>query len=167
MSRKSDMERLPDPDMSDVDLFEFLSVPLQQKVARGELDLDVLMELLTRPDAEELCPHCACSTIDPRSPLGLCKPCTQRRSTDAAMQVVTELQSLRDNNALKKQKQRLRDELDPDRVRRPGPRSKAAADYGRSFLNTVEPLPLVHCEICGRIIRQHADDQVRCTECES
>lgn len=98
MSRKQD---LPDSETGDLDLFECLPVGLQQKVARGEVDLNDLLELLTRPDSEQLCPQCAVRTVPPKSPLGLCKVCTQKRSTEAHLQVLAELEAQRENNAAK------------------------------------------------------------------
>lgn len=154
------------PDTSDLGLFEFLPVSLQQKVARGEIDLDELLEIMTRP-GEELCPECVERTVDPKSPLGWCRVCTQQRSTEAAWQAVAELEAQRDNNVAKKRKQRLRDELEPDRKRRPGPNSKTAEDYGRaSVIGSDEVTVITYCASCGEAFRQHNPDQMRCPACE-
>lgn len=162
-------KRLPDPDMSDVGIFECLPVPLQQKVARGEVDLDTLLEMLTRPESDELCPRCGSYPVDRKSPFGFCRPCTLQRYTERSKQALAELKARREYNVAKKKVERARDVLEPDRVRHNngrGPGSKTRADYGgRSIVPTIEPVALVYCAACGEPFRQRVDETC-CPDCD-
>jgi hypothetical protein len=95
------------------DLFELLPVSLQQAVARGDVDLDELLDRVTRPGAE-ICPHCGVNEIDPNTQAGrrgICVPCVRRRFTDAANERLANLEALRENNAAKTAVKRARIEI--------------------------------------------------------
>jgi len=107
------------------ELFELLSVSQQQAVARGDVDLMDLLERVTRSAEAELCPRCASRTVSAQyGRLGLCAVCARKAMTEAFEERISELEARRDADRLKKQIQRLRDELEPDRSRRGGPSVK-------------------------------------------
>lgn len=106
-------ERLSDRDRDE--LFEHLSVPLQQAVARGDVDLDGLLEEITGTTDAELCPWCARRPVTTQS--GLCLPCHRRRLNEALSDRLAALEAQREANVLKTRVRRERDILEPNRVR--------------------------------------------------
>ncbi|NTU70255.1 MAG: hypothetical protein HGB10_00300 [Coriobacteriia bacterium] len=106
------------PDTEFDDLFEHLPVKMQQAIARGDVELDQVLERLTRPSTGELCPSCSVREVDHES-LGLCWTCARKAMNEAFEKTIVELEAKREADRLKKGVQRLRDDLDPDRSRRP------------------------------------------------
>lgn len=105
-------------DLSDRDrdeLFGHLSVPLQQAVARGDVDLDGIIEQITDSAGAELCPWCARRPVSTVS--GLCHTCHRRRLNEAMAERLASLEAEREANVLKTRVRRERDILEPNRVR--------------------------------------------------
>lgn len=151
------------------ELWEDLTTPQQQAVARGDWDLDALIESLTADTSDELCPRCCIRTVALKSSgrvMGLCSICARDELTRRYEDRISELEALRDANRRKKQIQRLRDEIDPDRPRRGGPSAKRARDYGRSeMIPTSEHRSLTYCDRCGRTMVRHEEGESTCTYC--
>jgi len=151
------------------DLFAELDVKQQQMVARGEVDLEELLDQLTLSYSAELCPRCAVNHLVPGTPAyarGICPACLLRHLRDRQQERLVELEALREYNAAKKAVQRVKDDIDPNRVRRPGPKSKKASDYGRTDLVTSgESRPLTRCERCGRTMVEHNHGHAICVFC--
>ena len=97
------------------ELSEHLPVPLQQAVARGDVEVDQLLERATRPGGGQLCPWCGINEIDPDTPAGrrgICIPCAMRRLADGYREKLAEIEAIREVNALKTALKRVRDELE-------------------------------------------------------
>ena len=136
-------------------------------VREGKCSLTEIIEVALTDLAEPvpLCPACGLRSESGENYKGWCRVCILQRLADKQRDRIVELEELRKYNVAKKQVQRLRDEIDPDRSRAHGPSTKKSGDYGRSeMLPTDEPLPLAYCA-CGAVIRQHGDE-VLCVRCE-
>lgn len=144
--------------------FELLTVPQQQAIARGDVTIEELLERVTSDTEAELCPRCARASVSPRyARVGLCSACAVAAMADAHQEKVYELEAERERTNLKKRVQRLRDEIDPDRPRRPGPRAPSSADAGRVWITTAWPM-CVQCDACGRSFTPR-DGTATCPSC--
>lgn len=92
------------------DLFESLSVPQQQAVARGDLSLEALLDYIKGATGAELCPRCAVRPIAARSN-GLCSVCHKHALTEATDAVYAELVASREHAAARQRLKRKREEL--------------------------------------------------------
>ncbi len=144
------------------ELFELLPVSLQQACARGDVDLDELLEQVTNPQAAEICPWCGVRPVHSKRH-GICWVCSRQRLNEALSDKVAELEVLRVATVEKKRLQRLRDTLDPDRPRRRMQR-KTAEDYGlASMTPTSHPLHR-QCDACGERFPDHGE--ATCPRCQ-
>ncbi|MBN2404487.1 MAG: hypothetical protein JXE06_02800 [Coriobacteriia bacterium] len=110
-----------------------------------------------------LCPQCVTWPVrDERkqNARGFCKRCVLEHLSEATRERVAVLEAKREYAQLRKAAQRLRDEIDPDRARRPGPGSR---EYGRPVYPTDAPI-MRSCTTCGQPFSPHDDGEV-CPEC--
>lgn len=111
------MRRLTEAD--ELELMELLPAPMQQAVARGDVELAALLEYVTSSRTAELCPRCVARPVSDRyKKLGLCAPCARTAMNEAFLETIATLEAKRDGARKRKQVQRLRDEIDPERTRR-------------------------------------------------
>lgn len=169
-------------------LFADLPVALQQAVARGEVDLDTLLERVTGSQAE-LCPRCATRPITQRS-TGLCRPCHDKALSAALREVRAEQAATQQRAAERKRSERFRTEhgipKDPGATRRiaglscefgvrrdgrptlvgtfveEAPDEFSMASTGRSFTPS-SAAPTTSCDVCGRRFPDHGDST--CPRC--
>lgn len=153
-------------DIVDKDLFAALPVSLQQACARGEVELAELLERITAPDSDDLCPWCATRPIYSVT-VGICLPCLRRRSTDLHLENVSQLEALRAYNVAKKRRQRGRDELglSPGQAQALATIPQTAAEYGRVDILPSNASATLECRACGRRIPFRPDREL-CNRCE-
>jgi len=137
----------PEPD----DGFASLPPMVQRAVARGDVTLEAILELVQNEPDAELCPACGCRPI--QTARGLCRVCYDRRLVEGLYQKLAELDSHREHDVLKQRVHRRRVELGL-----PLPRAD------RTFPASDAP---VHreCPTCGTLVPDHGADGP-CVECE-
>lgn len=165
---------VPLSERESVSLFADLPVPLQQAVARGDIDLDTLLERVTAPATGELCPACGAHEVPTSglgARLGLCGPCAHRRMADAYDETLIDLLAVREANAKKKQVQRDRDELFPDRPKRsdrpPVVSELHADDYGMVTSPAPTNVRRTHrrCRVCTHWFEPLDRNDKECPRC--
>lgn len=127
-----------------LDVWHLLTPEQQQHIARGDFTLDDLLERIVGAQGAETCPRC-CERPITVLQTGLCKPCHRAAMTEAQRLVMAELIRQKDSVMVKKQVQRLRDEIDPDRPRRQVRRP--FGEYNQFVHSTNAPL-MVACTTC-------------------
>lgn len=148
------------------DLFELLTTAQQQAVARGDVGLEELLEIVTRPVNvdDELCPRCSSRPIG--NDHGLCDVCWRRELNHRLEDKLAEVAAQRDADRIKQETCRHRRVLGTN-PRRRAPNEKTSEDYGgKSLITTDEGLPLVACTACGETFRQHDAEQTTCFPCQ-
>lgn len=133
----------------------------EEDVVAGRVSLVEVVEaaLSDLEEEPELCPRCAARPVS-QSPgssrtRGVCYVCILRHLSDMQRETVATLEAQREYAQLRKETQRLRDELDPGR-----PRSR---EYNRSVLPSTSPI-MQECATCGRPFPPHGES-FECAEC--
>jgi len=134
-------------------------------VHAGRVSLVELVEvaLSDLENGWELCPMCAERVVRDtpgETSRGVCRVCLLKRMNQTYREVLAELAVARENARLRKEAQRMRDEMDPDRPRRPGPGSR---EYNRWVYESDAPI-MQACTSCGRPFPPHSE-ALECAEC--
>jgi hypothetical protein len=92
------------------DVWELLTVPQQQAVARGDVSLEYLVELVTAATGAELCPSCCTRPVAGRyaAGFGLCDVCARKAMSEAFRDAIAALDAQREAAMLKQRLHRAR-----------------------------------------------------------
>lgn len=102
----------------EVELLALLPSSVQERVARGEILLSVVLELVTTDYGDGLCPRCLEHPVRadtyPGRRFGICSPCAKRALADASRELESNILAVRGADQAKKAVQRAREAVGDD-----------------------------------------------------